>query len=353
VTDRLTEGLAGLLRPVLAVLLGLAVGAVAIWATGHPVGEAYAALWNGAFGNRTFLGSTLARSSTIALAGLGVAVAFRSGALNLGGEGQLALGGLAAALFTIYVPLPGPLPLVAGLLAGAAGGALWALLPAWLEVRFKVQLLISSLLLNYVAVFMASYLVSVPFRDLSGGGALAQTKLIPEAARIALLPGTRMHAGILITLALGLVLWFVMMRTVTGYEWRMTGLNPDFARYGGVNRVRALVTAMLVSGAVAGLGGAIEVMAVYHRYIDGNLTRPGFAWSGLTAALLADSHPLGVLLAAFLLGVIQVGSTGMERTTQIPLEISSVVQAVIVLFVSVRIGVDLLRRFRGRRAARG
>lgn len=351
--DRLLESLGELLRPVLAILLGLAVGAVAIAVTGHPVLEAYGALWNGAFGNRTFFASTLARSSTIALAGLGVAVAFRSGALNLGGEGQLVLGGLAAALCTIYVPLPGPLPVLAGLLAGAAAGALWAALPAWLEVRFRVQLLISSLLLNYVGVYLASYLASEPFRDRTGTAALAQTRLIPEAARLAMLPGTRLHVGILITVVLAVVLWFVLARTVAGYEWRMTGLNPDFALYGGVGRVRSLMTAMLVSGAIAGLGGAIEVMAVYHRFIDGNLSRPGFAWSGVMAALLANHHPLGVLLAAFLLGVIQVGSTGMERATQIPLEVSSVVQAVIVLFVSARIGMDWLRRFRGRRMRHG
>lgn len=353
-SSRLNETLAALARPLLAIALGLLVGAVAIWATGHSVLDSYAALWNGAFGNKTYIGSTLARSGTIAMAALGVAVAFRAGALNLGGEGQLVLGGLATALVALYVPVPAPLAIPVALLAGALGGALWAFLPAWLEVRYKVSLLIGSLLLNYVGTLLASYLASEPFRDRSGMGALAQTPLIPEVARFTpLMTGTRLHLGLLIVVVVGLLVWFVLMRTVTGYEWRMTGLNPHFAEYGGVNRVKGLLGAMMVSGAIAGLGGAIEVLAIHHRYIDGNLTRPGFAWSGVMAALLADSHPLGALLTALLLGAIQVGSTGMERNTEIPLEISSVVQAVIVLFVSVRITMGWLKRARARRAEHG
>lgn len=346
------ESLGALLRPLLAITLGLLVGAVAIWATGHSVLESYAALWNGAFGNKTYIGSTLARSGTIAMAALGVAVAFRTGALNLGGEGQLVLGGLVTALAALYLPVPGWLAIPAALLAGALAGALWALLPAWLEVRFQVSLLIGSLLLNYVAVLLAGYMASVPFRDRTGGGALAQTSLIPKAAQFApLVTGTRLHLGLVITVILAVAIWFLLMRTVTGYQWRMTGLNPGFAEYGGVDRVKGLLTAMLASGAIAGMGGAIEVMAIHHRYIDGNLTRPGFAWSGVMAALLADNHPLAALLTALLLGAIQIGSTGMERSTEIPLEISSVVQAVIVLFVSIRIGPGWWKRSKQRRAA--
>jgi len=343
------ESLSTLLRPLLAITLGLLVGAIAIWATGHSVTEAYAALWKGAFGNKTYIGSTLARSGTIAMAALGVAVAFRAGALNLGGEGQLVLGGLVTALAALYLPVPTWLAIPAALLAGAVAGALWALLPAWLEAQFKVSLLIGSLLLNYVAVLAAGYLVSVPFRDRTGGGALAQTPTIPEAFQFApLVTGTRLHIGLVITVVVAVAVWFLLMRTVTGYEWRMTGLNPGFADYGGVSRVKGLLTAMLTSGAIAGMGGAIEVMAIHHRYIDGNLTRPGFAWSGVMAALLAENHPIAALLTALLLGAIQIGSTGMERTTEIPLEISSVVQAVIVLFVSVRIGTDWWKRSRAR-----
>lgn len=346
------ESIQALLRPLLAIALGLLVGAIAIWATGHSVSESYAALIKGAFGNKTYIGSTLARSGTIALAALGVAVAFRSGAMNLGGEGQLVLGGLATALTALYLPLPAPAAIPVALLAGALAGALWALLPAWLETKFQVSLLIGSLLLNYVGVLMASYLVSGPFRDRAGGGALAQSPLIPKVAQFApLVPGTRLHLGLVLTVILAVVIWFVLMRTVTGYEWRMTGLNPGFAQYGGIDRVKGMLTAMMASGAIAGLAGAIEVMAIHHRYIDGNLTRPGFAWSGVMAALLADNHPLGTLLTALLLGAIQIGSTGMERTTEIPVEISSVVQAVIVLFVSVRITAGWWKRSKQRRAA--
>jgi ABC-type uncharacterized transport system permease subunit len=348
------ERLAALVRPLVAIALGLLVGAVAIWATGHSVIESYTALWSGAFGNKTYIGSTLARSGTIAMAALAVVVAFRAGALNLGGEGQLVLGGLVAALTALYLPVPAWLGIPAALLAGALAGALWALLPAWLEVRFQVSLLIGSLLLNYVGTLLAGYLVSVPFRDRTGGGALAQTPMIPKALQFApLITGTRLHLGLAITVVLAVVIWFVLMRTVTGYEWRMTGLNPHFAAYGGVDRVKGLLTAMLTSGAIAGLGGAIEVLAIHHRFIDGSLTRPGFAWSGVMAALLAENHPLAALLTALLLGAIQIGSTGMERTTEIPLEISSVVQAVIVLFVSARIGMSWLQRTRGRREQHG
>jgi ABC-type uncharacterized transport system permease subunit len=352
--NRWLTQVAALTRPLLAILLGLLVGAVAMQLTGHDVLAAYAELWHGAFGNKANLGATLARSGVIAMCAMGVLVAFRAGALNLGAEGQLVFGGLAAALVALYLPLPGVLLLPAALVAAAAAGALWAAIPAWLEARLKISVLISTLLLNYIAVLSVSYLVSQPLRDRSGEAALAQTPVIPAAAWIhPFFPGSRLHPGLFLVVAVAILLWWVLMCTVRGYEWRMTGLNPGFAEYGGVNRVRVLFSAMLASGAVVGLGGGIEVLAIQHRFIDGALTQPMFAWTGLMAALLANNHPLGALPASLLLAALQVGAMGMERNTDIPGELSGIIQAVIVLLVSVQIGFTWWQQRKARRAAHG
>jgi general nucleoside transport system permease protein len=330
--------LSGLWQPLAAVVVGLVIGALGIIAAGQPVVQAYSELLYGAFGNAANLGSTLARSAPIALCGLGAGIALKAGLFNLGGEGQIALGGLIGALAVLYLKLPPVLLIPAGLLAGALAGGLWALLPAWLEVRYRIALLLSSLLLNYVAVIAAGYLVSEPLRDRSGQAALAQTAMIPMAARFnMLIPGTRLHTGLFLVPVVAGVLLCFLYRTVMGYEWRMTGLSGRFAAYGGVVRRHVTLGAMLLSGAVAGLAGAIETLGIHHRYIDGNLTRPGYAWTGLMAALLADSHPVGVLVASVLLSAIQTGATGLERAMDVPLELSSVVQAAIILLASAKL----------------
>ncbi|MEE8523892.1 MAG: ABC transporter permease [Thermoanaerobaculia bacterium] len=321
--------------PLLAVSGALVLGAVLLLLTGHDPIAAYAALVKGALGGRggANLMATLQRATPIVGMGLATAVALRAGFLNLGGEGQLVLGALAAALTVLELPLDGPILLPVGLLAGAVAGGLYAWLAYVLEARFTVPLLISTLLLNYPARYLASYAAAHPWRDVASG--MSQTALVPEAARLpALVSGSRLHAGSLLIVVLVLAAAWVLHRTRVGYELRMTGLNADFARYGGVDVRRLGARVMIVSGGLAGLVGAIEVLAVHHRFIDGALTQPLYAWTGLMTALLAGSAPLGVLAAGLLFAGIQTGGFGMERGAGVPRELSRVIQALAILLVA-------------------
>jgi ABC-type uncharacterized transport system permease subunit len=345
---RARRWLARLLVPVLAVLLGLAVGAIAIVAAGGSVVDAYRELFIGAVGTPSNLAATLARAVPITVVAVGLALAFRAGCFNLGAEGQMIVSAITAAIVAITFPtLPGPLLIVASILAGCAVGGLWALGPAWLQTRFDVPLLITTLLLNYVAALLAAYLVSYPLRDLGGGAALAQTVAIPTGAQLPyLVPGGRLHAGVLALLVLPVIAWWLQRRTVFGYEMRMTGHNRWFADYGGVDGRRTVLLTMLISGAVCGLAGALLVLGVHYRYIDNSIVGPGYAWTGFTAALLAYADPLGSLFAGVFLAALEVGAAGMERRTEIPIQIVDILQAAIILTISIRI---VLGRWVGQR----
>jgi simple sugar transport system permease protein len=262
----------------------------------------------------------------------------------------MVLGAVATAVAAnLLGGLPWFLIVPLSLAAGCLVGALWALGPAWLQTRFEVPLLITTLLLNYVAIYLAAYLAADPLRDLSGGAAVPQTVTIPEAAQLPLLPmDGRVHIGVVVLLILPIVVWWFLRRTVLGYELRMTGHNPFFAEYGGVDRRRTILRTMLLSGAICGAAGALVVLGVQYRYLDGMITTAGWAWTGFTAALLAAGDPLGTLVSGVFLIALEVGAASMERQTDVPLSVVEIVQAAIILMVAIRLtlGAWLARRLR-------
>ncbi|MBY0084936.1 ABC transporter permease [Brevibacillus brevis] len=330
-----------LVQPILAVVIGLLTGALVIAAVGESILGTYQEMWKGAFGSFYFFTSTLARATPIMLIALGLSLAFRAGVFNLGAEGQMVLGAVSAALVAIYLPAPGMVKIVAGIFAGMAVGGFWALLPGFMEARFRIPLLISTLLFNYIAVLFASYLVTEPFRDRTGSAALAQTVMLEKSAWLPkLFAGMSVHAGFLFAIVAALLLFWVLRFTPFGYEVKMLGQNSLFAQYGGINRIRVMLTGMFASGGLAGLAGTVEVMGAHYRFVDGALTVPGFAWTGLMAALLANSHPLGIIVTSILLAAFQTGAMGVERNTDVPLELASVIQAVLILFISAKFSYD-------------
>ncbi|TKI58421.1 ABC transporter permease [Brevibacillus antibioticus] len=330
-----------LVQPFLAVVIGLLTGALVIAAVGESILGTYLEMWKGAFGSFYFFTSTLARATPIMLIALGLSLAFRAGVFNLGAEGQMVLGAVSAALVAIYLPAPGMIKIVAGIFAGMAVGGFWALLPGFMEARFRIPLLISTLLFNYIAVLFASFLVTEPFRDRSGSAALAQTVMLEKSAWLPkLFAGMSVHAGFLFAIVAALLLFWVLRFTPFGYEVKMLGQNSLFAQYGGINRIRVMLTGMFASGGLAGLAGTVEVMGAHYRFVDGALTVPGFAWTGLMAALLANSHPLGIIVTSILLAAFQTGAMGVERNTDVPLELASVIQAVLILFISAKFSYD-------------
>jgi general nucleoside transport system permease protein len=334
---KLQQLLRSLTQPLMAVLIGILTGALAISLIGESIFGTYKVMWDGAFGNFYFVTATLARATPIILVGLGLALAFRAGVFNMGAEGQMVLGAVSAALAALYVPGPGIIKMLAALAAGFIVGGLWSLLAGWMETRFKVQLLISTLLLNYVAVLFAGYLVSEPFQDKTGSAALAQTPMIDQAAWLPkLFQGMSVHMGFVLAIACAAILFIILRFTSSGYEVSMLGKNPFFAEYGGINKTKVLLYSMFFSGGIAGLAGTVEVLGAQYRYVEGALTVPGYAWTGLMAALLANSNPIGTVVAAILLAALETGSMGMERNTEVPLEISSVIQGVLILFITAK-----------------
>lgn len=324
------------LAPVFAIAGALLLGAVLMAITGYDPVQAYAAMVRGALGGRQAanLAATLNRSVPIIGMGLAAALAFRAGFFNIGGEGQLVLGGIVAAGVAIYLPLPGWLLIPLAILAAVTTGGAYAWLAAWLDFRFRMPMLITTLLMIYPARLLASYLVSHPFRDAASG--LTQTVRIGADATLPKLVGTRLGSGLVIVLILVAGAQWLLARTRFGYRMRMTGLNPTFSRYGGVDVERLGQRVMFISGGTAGLIGAVQVLGVHYRYIDGALTSPLYAWIGIMVALLAGSRPLGVLLAGLFFAAVQTGGFGMERATDVPREISQVLQALIILLVAAR-----------------
>lgn len=324
------------LAPLLAIFGALVLGAVLMLITGHDPFQAYAAMVRGAVGGRhaANLAATLNRAVPIVGMGLAAALAFRAGFFNIGGEGQLVLGGITAAGIAIYLPLPGLVVVPLAILAAACVGGVYAWLAALLEFRYRMPMLISTLLMIYPARLLASYLVSHPLRDVASG--MTQTLRISSDATLPKLAGTRLSCGLIVVLILIAAAHWLIARTRFGYRMRMTGLNSRFSRYGGVDVERLGYRVMFLSGGTAGLIGAVQVLGVHSRYIDGSLTSPLYAWIGIMVALLAGSRPLGVLLAGLFFAAVQTGGFGMERATDVPREISQVLQALIILLVAAR-----------------
>lgn len=340
-----------LLTPLAAILVGLLAGSIAIWIAGGAIGQTYVEMWKGAFGSFYFFTNTLARAMPIMLIAVGAAFAFRAGFFNLGAEGQMVLGALAAALVGLYMPGPGFVVCLAALLAGILGGGLYSALAGWMDARFRVNLLISTLLLNYVASLFAAYIVSSPLRDRSGSAAMAQSAMLEDGVWLPkLFAGMPVHAGFVLAIFSAVAVYLFLKRTVAGYEIRMLGGNPLFAVYGGVRRGAMMLASMLVSGGLAGLAGAAEVLGSQYRFIDGALTTANYAWTGIMAALLAGANPIGAALSSFFLAALQTGGMGVERNTEVPLEIGSVIQAVLILFVSAKFTWSFRKRRKEARA---
>jgi len=322
--------------PVLMALLGgFIIGGIIIFLSGENPFTAYFSLLFGAVGDGYNIASTIGRSIPIIGCGIAAALAFKAGLFNIGGEGQLVLGALAATVIVLVFP-PGWYTLVIALVASLLAGGVWGFLSGWFQVKFRVPILISSLLMNYIAVNFASYMVSFPL--IEKGGARNQTAMFPEASRFArMFSGTSLHWGIFVIIVIVIIAGLVMYKTVAGFDLRMFGSNREFAVSSGVNPVKMTLMTMLFSGMIAGIVGANQVLGVHYRFIDTSLTLPGYAWTGIMAAILSNNNPIGVVIAGLFFGALQSGALGMERATDVPSQLSDIIQAVMIVLIAVRV----------------
>jgi simple sugar transport system permease protein len=337
---RLTDG--DLTAWVVTLAWILAIFLALMLMVGADFGQALSGFFNGAIGGRlaAYLTAKLSRAALITGMALSVLLSFRAGLFNIGGEGQLVAGGLAGALFAVLVPGPPVVVLAGAIVAAMLAGALWALLAGVLQIYVGVPLLVGSLLLNFPIRYIGSYLVAHPYRDLQSG--MVQSHLVPQGTWLPYFPGVRLDIGILFIAVAAIFTIVYSHTTVHGYQARMNGLSPDFARTVGLPVEKLTLQTLMMSGAIAGLVGAIAVFGIHHRYIDGMLVQPLYAWTGIIAVLLVGMIPWLVPLSGFFFAAIQTGAAGMERTAGVPKEIALVMQAVIILFVASRLSGALL-----------
>jgi ABC-type uncharacterized transport system permease subunit len=323
----------GLAPSLLAVAVALLAGAGIIAIAGADPLAAYGALLSGAFGSADSLSEVAVKSCPLLLAGLAVAVAFQAGVWNIGAEGQLLMGALAmAALGSRMGNVSGWVGLPACLLAAAALGALWAAIAAQLRLRRNVNEVISTIMLNFIALGLISYLVQGPLME--SAGRYPQTDaVVPALWMPRLIPGLRLHAGVLLALLAAGGLYVLLYRTVTGYEMRAAGLNAVAARLAGIAVDRRLLLALLLSGALAGLAGGIEVSAVTRRLYE--RFSPGWGFTAIAVGLLGRLSPAGVIVSAFFFGALDAGSNAMQRVAGVSSVLVSVLQAIVILFLVV------------------
>ncbi len=329
---------------VAAVLITFAITAGPIILAGANPIEAYAAYLVAPLTSQFTLLEVLVSATPIMLTGAAVAIAFRAGYWNIGAEGQLLLGAIAAAgIGTLVGGLPPVLALPAMVAGGALAGAAWALVPALLRIRFGIDEVVTTLLLNPVALLLVNGLLHGPWRDPETG--------FPESPRIAisaefptLIDRSRLHLGFLLALAVVAIAWYVLARTPAGLRLRAAGLSPHGARFAGINVSRTLLGAALVSGAIAGIAGVSEVAGIQNR-LTGGLS-PGYGYTGIVVATLGTLTMPGVGIAAVFLGDLTVGASSAARSLGIPSQLGAVVQGVLLLTT---VALLALRRTRARR----
>ncbi|MBE0681683.1 MAG: ABC transporter permease [Anaerolineales bacterium] len=327
------------LVPFLAILTAVVVGGVIIAFVGGDPLLAYRGLIQGSFGSTKALSETAVWATPYIFAGLAVALAFKGGLFNIGAEGQLAVGAVASSLIGYALPewlgydLPAIIHLPLAIIFGILMGGLWAGIVGWLKAYTGGHEVINTIMMNYIALNTTSFLLNGVMKDRSPTNVIARTPLIADSARIPpLFEGLRVHWGFILALLVAFLIWWLLNKTTLGFQIRTVGLNPDAAKYAGINVKRIIILTMVLSGMLAGMAGTIEVTGLNYRHELGFSI--GYGYDAIAIALLGKSHPLGVVLSAFLFAAMRNGATRMQFLTQMPVDLISMLQAFILLFVA-------------------
>lgn len=323
-----------ILVPIISVLLGLIVGAILMLAFGYNPIDGYIALWQGAFGDRYFIGETIRQITPYILTGLAVAFAFRSGLFNIGAEGQVFVGWVAAVWVGLSIDAPIYIHLPLAIIAAAIAGAIWGFIPGVLKATLGVHEVIVTIMLNYTALHSANAIVRKVLTDNRDA-----TDTIPESASLAsdwlqnITDFSRMHYGIFIALILAIIMWFIIERTTIGYELKAVGFNQHASKYAGMNVKKNIILSMVIAGAFAGLAGAMEGLGTFgYMAVQSGFTNLGF--DGIAVALLGANTAPGVVLAAILFGGLKVGALNLPTQAGIPNELVDIIIALIIFFVA-------------------
>ncbi len=354
--------------PLVAVVAALLVGAISLLLLGADPIEAYKAMFSGAFANKNGLADTLVKATPLLLVGLGIVIAFRASVINIGAEGQLIVGALLSTYLAVELGevLPSYLVILICLVMGAVAGAIWAGIPGVLKAYLNVNEILSTIMMNSIAIQVGFFLLRGPMID---PAELAAGTNIPHSARIPkivdlprftdiakslgftesakklemtgfsaeiyglLVEPTRFHIGFIFAIIMAVVVYILLWRTTIGYRIRAVGLNPHAARYAGINVPGYMILSMSLSGAFAGLAGAVEIVGLHHRMFEPLAVSAGYGFSGIVVALFGKLHPLGAIPSAVLFGGLLVGGDKMQRAVQVPQVLITALMGVIILFV--------------------
>ncbi|MGZ0085309.1 ABC transporter permease [Caldibacillus thermoamylovorans] len=320
--------------PVLAVLLGMIAGSIVMLASGYNPIAGFSALVYGAFGDTYYIGETIRQTTPYILTGLAVAFAFRTGLFNIGVEGQLIVGWLAAVWVGVSFDLPKIVHLPLAILAAAAAGALWGLLPGVLKAYLKVHEVIITIMMNYIALHVTNAII----RSVLSDEGFKSDPVKPSASLQseffgAITHHSTMHYGIFIAIAAAFVMWFLLERTTKGFELRAVGFNQHASQYAGMNVRANIILAMVISGAFAGVAGAMEGLGTFGD-ISTKAGFTGLGFDGIAVALIGGNNAFGILLSALLFGALKVGALEMPSSAGVPTELVDIIIALIIFFVA-------------------
>jgi ABC-type uncharacterized transport system permease subunit len=356
------------LVPLIAVAAALAVGAIILILQDINPFTAYQAMLSGAFTNKNGLADTMVKMIPLLLVGLGVAIAFRGGVINIGAEGQLIVGAVLTTFIGLQLGdrLPGALVILIGLAGGTLMGGIWAAIPGYLKARLGVNEILSTIMMNQIAIQLAFFLLRGPMID---PAEVAAGTNIPHSARLPhstdmprftdmakwfgldksakdlglsgfvgevyglLVEPTRLHFGLIIAVVMAILVYLFLWRTTIGYRIRAVGLNQHASRYAGINVKRYIVLSMTLGGMFAGLAGAVEILGLHHRMFEPQAVSAGYGFSGIVVALFGGLHPLGIIPSSILFGGLLVGGDKMQRAIQVPQVLITVILGLVVLFV--------------------
>ncbi|MEW6549474.1 MAG: ABC transporter permease [Spirochaetota bacterium] len=347
------EAVFGVVKALLAVLLSLVIVGLILLAMGYQPLRIFQSLANGAFGSKRRIGESLVSTTPLIFGSLGFLVAYRCGLFNIGLEGQITVGGIAAAFVGYALPEMSP-ALHVGLciLAGALAGGFWGFIPGFLKARFGIHEVIGVIMLNHIAFKIAAYLVSMngPMKDRVDD--MPASPFVRESARIIrILKGTRLHWGIFLAVAMALLVYVLLFRTRLGFKIRAVGKNKYAAEAAGMGVQKHMVLALALSGALGGMAGAVEILGVHYRLFAA--FSPGYGFDAIAVALLGMVHPIGILASSYLFGVLRSGAILMQASFGVNKDMVSVITGIIVLFMGMSAPIGTLVKNRLNRKSHG
>lgn len=320
-----------------AILMGFLVGALILVIAGLNPGVIYAKLFTGIFSKPKFLVWSVVYATPLIFTGLGVAFSFRTGVFNIGAEGQFIVGSLAATVIGMFCPLPAYITVPLCLIAAAAAGAVWSAISGLLKVKKGINEVLTFIMLNWIAYYLSNYIVNLP--GIKSPSKEATIDILDNAKMLLPLPVRQMtgctsaNYGIILAIIAAVVIWYIINKTTLGYELRSVGFNSHAAEYGGINSGASVMKALAISGALSGIGGAIQILgnAMHIAQFAG---QEGFGFQGITVALIASSNPIGCIFSGLFYGAMKYGGSKLNLVGA-PKEVLDIIMGAIVLVIAI------------------